>query len=231
MNRESGREKLKAWTEMIAPGRTCVREIVHDSPISENACSRPSFLSTRHGKQTIQKRWTTIGRRARVGQTEFLCQAGEATPAYCGPVPDFFDHARQGIRRKILPERFQHAQDHRLTPCAGHRLVGAARVPGLRGRAERPFGFVVRSRNQQRFAVGLLHRLCRDEREELPCQHHPHQFVAQPSIVVCRAFARRQFCCPHRAHRSRSSSSSSATFSWRPSALSRRSRCTRRAWR
>ena len=47
----------------------------------------------------------------------------------------------------MLPERFQHAHDDRLTPCAGRRLVGAARVPGLRGRAERPFGFVVRSRH------------------------------------------------------------------------------------
>ena len=48
------------------------------------------------------------------------------------------------------------------------------------------------------FAVGLLHRLRRDEREELLRQHHPHQFVAQPSIVVFRPFARRQFGHPHR---------------------------------
>ena len=170
MNRESGCEKLKAWTEMIAPGRTCVREIVHDSPISENACSRPSFLSTRHGKQTIQKRWTTIGRRARVGQTEFLCQAGEATPACRGPVPDFLDHARQGIRRKILPERFQHAQDHRLTPCRG-TVVGASPCSGPARRAERPSHRCC-SPEPAAFRRWASPRLCRDEREELPCQHH-----------------------------------------------------------
>ena len=51
----------------------------------------------------------------------------------------------------------------------------------LRWRAECSFGFVVRSRHDQRFLVGLPHRLRHDEREELLRQHHQHRLaVLQP---------------------------------------------------
>ena len=47
-------------------------------------------------------------------------------------------------------------------------------------------------------AEAILHRLRRDEREELLRQHQPHQLVAQPPIVILRPFARRQVRHPHR---------------------------------